>query len=488
MKKRTKIIINIVIGTMGFVLLVFGVSRNITPNFGNTISTVSPFNLNGINMLPRVSTWHLGSSAVRITKGWFTDLDATTANIGTLTIGSVTSGDLTVNGVAKVNIGSKAAPGFTFRTDTNTGMYELASDSLGFTVGSTGMLNLTSTTASISNSFYIASSNNVGIGQVAPGSKLSVNGGISAGTYSATAAPSNGMIISGNVGIGTTAPANKFEVSSSGGAYTGMGLRLTSAGSYAGIDFNSPSGLVGQFILSGSTFSSGAFGGNELVLANELASGTLHLAAIGTSGIIKFTTGGNTTGNETMRITSSGNLGIGTTSPETKFEVVGTASVSALYATGDVSALTFTDRTPIFEGDALVEINRIQGKDGEIDHSTLPEFVKVERQIPVYEKQLVTEPVFDEKTSKSIDQMVEKDIQTGTKIVTERNIGNMLSMDVRAIQQLDQRVVVLENAKTNPLLLGGSLDTKTDNSSGNYGLFGLFGLLGLVPWIMKKFN
>ncbi|TSC94215.1 MAG: Uncharacterized protein CEN87_566, partial [Parcubacteria group bacterium Licking1014_1] len=55
----------------------------------------------------------------------------------------------------------------------------------------------------IAHNTYI--SGNVGIGEVAPGSKLSVSGGATVGaSYDTTAAPSNGMIIEGNVGIGTT--------------------------------------------------------------------------------------------------------------------------------------------------------------------------------------------------------------------------------------------------------------------------------------------
>ena len=45
-----------------------------------------------------------------------------------------------------------------------------------------------------------------------------------------------------------------------------------------------------------------------------------------------------------------------------------------LYAAGDVSALTFTDRTPFFKGDAIEKIKKIlPDANGNIDHSTLPE-------------------------------------------------------------------------------------------------------------------
>ena len=49
-----------------------------------------------------------------------------------------------------------------------------------------------------------------------------------------------------------------------------------------------------------------------------------------------------------------------------------------IYTSGDVSALTFTDRTPDFEGDALAALKPVTGKDGEIDHTTLPAFAQRE--------------------------------------------------------------------------------------------------------------
>ncbi|MCK9571377.1 hypothetical protein M0R72_20680 [Candidatus Pacearchaeota archaeon] len=46
-----------------------------------------------------------------------------------------------------------------------------------------------------------------------------------------------------------------------------------------------------------------------------------------------------------------------------------------IYAHNNVSALTFTDRTPQFTGDALAAIRKIKATEkGEIDHATLPDF------------------------------------------------------------------------------------------------------------------
>jgi hypothetical protein len=55
-------------------------------------------------------------------------------------------------------------------------------------------------------------------------------------------------------------------------------------------------------------------------------------------------------------------------------------SCGSLYADGNVSAASFTDRTPFFEGDAISAVRNIKGIDGELDHSTLPDFVVVDEQ------------------------------------------------------------------------------------------------------------
>jgi hypothetical protein len=78
------------------------------------------------------------------------------------------------------------------------------------------------------------------------------------------------------------------------------------------------------------------------------------------------------------------------------------------------SALSFTDRTEAFIGDALKEIEEIAAtKDGKIDHATLPAFAQAKR------------------------------MKAG-KEVAERNIGNMVSILTKAVQELNAKNKELE--------------------------------------------
>jgi len=117
------------------------------------------------------------------------------------------------------------------------------------------------------------------------------------------------------------------------------------------------------------------------------------------------------------------------------------------YFTGDVSALTFTDRTPYYEGDALAALKAITGKDGEIDHSTLPEFarktisrsqlVDVEEltaaqafeDVTIEEDELeeIVTPIMDEKTGK------QKADETG-KLVTKTEMKPIL-LETKTVQK-----------------------------------------------------
>jgi|GEM_PF-4761057 len=48
----------------------------------------------------------------------------------------------------------------------------------------------------------------------------------------------------------------------------------------------------------------------------------------------------------------------------------------SIWIANNCSALSFTDRTPYFRGDALAAIRRIRGDERGIDHSSLPDFVR----------------------------------------------------------------------------------------------------------------
>mgnify|MGYP000334855647 CR=1 FL=1 len=122
----------------------------------------------------------------------------------------------------------------------------------------------------------------------------------------------------GKVGIGITNPSAALDViSPSGGAGTGIRLyqavnNATASISYASIDFQVPSGINGQFFTTASNYFNSSI---------NLASNSIGLAShgtqlfLGSSGYMTFNAGGLTTTDEAMRITSSKNIGIGTSTP-----------------------------------------------------------------------------------------------------------------------------------------------------------------------------
>jgi hypothetical protein len=89
----------------------------------------------------------------------------------------------------------------------------------------------------------------------------------------------------------------------------------------------------------------------------------------------------------------------------------GLATMRSGYFIGNCSAESFTDRTPFYEGDALAEIKKIKGHRGEIDHTSLPAFVRV------------------------------------SGLTEERDLGAMISVLTVAIQQLNTQVEELQKNK-----------------------------------------
>ena len=87
-----------------------------------------------------------------------------------------------------------------------------------------------------------------------------------------------------------------------------------------------------------------------------------------------------------------------------------------LWVAANMSALTITDRTKGYEGDALSELARVKAKNDEIDHDTLPAFARYER------------------------------VDDNGEIEVGRDLGAMISMLTVAVQQLTARLEKLEKS------------------------------------------
>ena len=143
------------------------------------------------------------------------------------------------------------------------------------------------------------------------GSRLTVNGGASiGGSYTAIAAPSNGAIIQGNVGIGTSAPATTVEIQGSNNTL------INSRGNL----FVADGGTAAQAAGEGGQISFGAWLNGDLSSPYPVAtikgvteSSTLN---INLGALLFGTSDTGATITERMRITSGGNVGIGSTAPD----------------------------------------------------------------------------------------------------------------------------------------------------------------------------
>jgi len=149
----------------------------------------------------------------------------------------------------------------------------------------------------------------VGIGTITPASRLHVNGNTTIGYSTATAAPSNGLLVNGSVGIGTTSPGFKLDVignarvGQTSNNATDARIEITSGGSgnNAYIDF----GYWATF--DASIFTMGMFGteGNAFKI-KDTGGGPAYDRVVISGTNITF---------------PSSSVGINTTSPSTKLNV-----------------------------------------------------------------------------------------------------------------------------------------------------------------------
>jgi hypothetical protein len=165
-----------------------------------------------------------------------------------------------------------------------------------------------------------------GINVNSPQSTLDVEGNMAIGaTYSGTtAAPTNGLIVEGNTGIGTSSPQRRLHI-------TGT-VRVDT------LTRDVPTRIVGAD-------ADGDLAALTLGTGLSIASGTLNGPSVsGTTNYLPKFTGANTIGNS-VAFESSGRIGIGTTSVDSKLTVVGTDSsgfiprISARFSDASQSSL-----------------------------------------------------------------------------------------------------------------------------------------------------
>jgi hypothetical protein len=206
--------------------------------------------------------------------------------------------------------------------------------------------------------FTILDSGNVGIGTTSPYATLTVAGNITQtenshliSTRKIAARNASGLalyndggqgidikdnndviVTSGNVGIGTTSPARPLHVDGSSGArisYESANMDLF----YYGIEFNRQSNYLRPTTNSGKSLYIGS-GSQNYTWGNVFID----------SGIVEFR---NSSSEPLMRFDSStGRLGIGTTSPDHLLHVAGNAKMSNIYLLGNI----------IHEGDVDTQI------------------------------------------------------------------------------------------------------------------------------------
>ena len=195
---------------------------------------------------------------------------------------------------------------------------------------------------------------NVGIGTETPNAKLEVSGTARitdlAGTgdrmvvadadgdlstqaipsgSSSTWTESGGNVYrsSGNVGIGTTSPTTNLHVE---------GSILVDA--FSG---GTGSGTKGIFFRDGFV-NSNSYNSSILVYDHNSTGSTPDGLSLNGYDGVSFSTGSNSR-NERMRISSDGNVGIGTETPNAKLEVSGTARITDLAGTGDRMVVADSD-------------------------------------------------------------------------------------------------------------------------------------------------
>jgi hypothetical protein len=271
-------------------------------------------------------------------------------------VGTLSSGAITTTGVLTVPAGTVSAPAITTTGDTNTGIYFPAADTIAFTEGG-------------AEAMRINSSGNVGIGTTTPVAitnytTLDIRGSNGGLLYIGASGVDSLRLI----GEGTDSYVDNLTATGSLVFRTNNAterMRITSAGN-VGIGTSSPGSTLDVRAVTGVTQLTSTTGTNSVYSTWSNTGGALYYGRDSSTGgtfgssayaAVLYSTGAYpmaffTNATERMRIDSSGNVGIGTTSPigtganRTVLTINGTSSVISNIAIGGTQTFyQYTDAT-----------------------------------------------------------------------------------------------------------------------------------------------
>ena len=244
----------------------------------------------------------------------------------------------------------------------------------------------------------IVGNGTVGIGTNSPVSKLHIEGG----TYPTNTYPNYGHVC--------------ISASNSGGMGASLVLRnpVNAANTSTGIAFE----------LDGST----AFAPNSTNAANGLISCVLEEATTGFASLLFSTYNGSSGATEKMRITSGGNIGLGTTSPSYTLHVVGN-----IYSTGNITAFSDSNykKDLVYIDNALDKIDKLNGytfsfKPDEIS-SNLDTTQRYAGLLAQEVREVLPEVVMEDKDGK-----------------LSVSYGNMMALAINAIKELKEEIMSIK--------------------------------------------
>ncbi|MFH1566161.1 MAG: MerR family transcriptional regulator, partial [bacterium] len=228
------------------------------------------------------SAYNLGSSSLRWNQTWGKDANFS----GSL----VVTGTITPSGQMLLSDGTFTSPSLAFANDTNSGLYRISNDKIGLITGGSATQGLT-------------------------------------------------IDSSGYIGIGTTSPITLFEIRKDQNTETKAQVTNKSTGTSAFSSINLYNGSnYSSFSLFGSNFTTSGTAIQNSTRFWTDAPGGLSFVSGHSSGPVRFYSGGSTSPN--MFIGTSGNVGIGTTNPLSKLDVIG-----AITSSSTITGATLTDGT-----------------------------------------------------------------------------------------------------------------------------------------------